>query len=77
MKLWHYGDTFKRYAYVGKHDNENQYFVSFTDWTTRQGGSKDHISYSVARFLAYKFTQGCNYIFDPQVGIKLQIDYRK
>ena len=76
MKQLMYGDTYKRYAYVGKQAN-NQYFVSFTDWTTRKGGSKANMSLNKAKFMAKKFVEGCKFIFDSNNGIVLQIEYKR
>jgi hypothetical protein len=54
-----------------------QYYVSFTDWNTRQGGGVSNISYRRARFLANQFINGCEYTFDPKCGIQLNIEYNK
>jgi hypothetical protein len=72
MEIMQYGETFKRYAYIGKTDR-NQYFVSFTDWPARKGGSISEISLNRAKYLANKFIKGCEYYFDPIKGIRLSV----
>ena len=74
MKELHFGDTFGRSASIGLHSEGNGdqlFYVAFTDWTTRQGGSVARISLGRAKELATAFIRGCSYTFDSQVGIVL------
>jgi hypothetical protein len=77
MTIQTIGDTFKRHAHIGFNQSNRTYYVSYTDWTTRQGGSKAGISFRQAKFLANKFVNGCKYRFDSRVGIILEIEYKR
>jgi hypothetical protein len=73
MALFELGETFGRRAYVDSYRNKDSYYVSFTDWETRQGGSVDNLTFEQAKELAEKFVQGCDYRFDKQIGIVLEL----
>ena len=62
-------NTFGRYAYVNK--NDNGYYVSLTDWTTRQGGSYDELTLDNAISIGQEFVNGAPYRFDSYRGIVL------
>jgi len=62
--------TFKRSAYVNR--NSKGYYVSLTDWTTRQGGSYDSLNLDQAIGIGQEFINGCSYHFDSERGIVLK-----
>ena len=62
-------NTFGRYAYVNK--NDKGYFVSLTDWTTKQGGSYNELTLENAVKIGQEFIKGASYRFDSYSGIVL------
>jgi hypothetical protein len=71
METMFFGDTKTRYAYIGKHNKDSTYYVSLTDWTTRQGGSYQDCSLDQAIGIAQDFVNGAPYRFDQRVGLTL------
>lgn len=69
MKRLDFGETFGRHSSVD--ENKDVVYVTFTDWTTRQGGSVDRIALDLAVALAKVFVSGRGYTFEPSVGIVL------
>jgi hypothetical protein len=61
-----------RYTEIGCRND--LWWVSFTDWSTRQGGSLSGLTKEQALKLARRFEDGCPYRFDEQIGIVLILE---
>ena len=65
-------DNNPRFAHIGDHDGE--WFVSFVNWETREGGGIEHLTKKQALALAKKFVlERCEYRFDKDNGIVLDL----
>lgn len=71
MKEYFFGDTKGRYAYIGKQKGKSTYYLAYTDWSIRQGGSMGELTLDNAINIAKEFINGCEFRFDPDTGMIL------